>query len=110
MARKSGSCRAWKPTCSSRREKIPYEKNNQVMHANKGTHGGRRRGAGRPAGSRNKPRLLAGLPVTDDALLWLLALMNDDAAPMRLRVNAAVTLLPYCRAQYSRPLIPTNPA
>ena len=57
--------------------------------------GGVRAGAGRPLGSRNKPRLIAGLPVKQCPLLWLLALMNHEAAPMRLRVRAAVILLPY---------------
>ncbi|MEO7953685.1 MAG: hypothetical protein ABIR35_06260 [Polaromonas sp.] len=61
--------------------------------------GGRRAGAGRPAGSRNKPRLIHGLPVTQDPLQWLLALVNHDAAPLRLRVSAAVVLLPYCHAR-----------
>ena len=62
-------------------------------------HGGRRKGAGRPAGSRNKPRLTDALPAVDCPLQWLLALMNHDAAPMRLRVNAAKALLPYWGAE-----------
>ena len=61
----------------------------------KGTHGGRRAGAGRPLGSRNTPRLLPTLPQTDCPLLWLLALMQCQAAPLRLRLAAARALLPY---------------
>lgn len=57
--------------------------------------GGRRKGAGRPAGSRNKPRLIEGLPSTQDPVQWLLALMNHTGAPIRLRVACAVALLPY---------------
>ena len=62
--------------------------------------GGRREGAGRPPGSRNKPALIAGLPEANDPLQWLLALMNHTGAPMRLRVAAAVALLPYFPASY----------
>ena len=59
--------------------------------------GGKRAGAGRPLGSRNKPRLIHGLPVTQCPLQWLLALVNHEAAPMRVRLSAAVSLLPYIR-------------
>ena len=62
----------------------------------KGTWGGRREGAGRRAGSRNKPRLLPGLPETGDPLQWLWALMNHEGATLRQRVAAAKALLPYC--------------
>lgn len=61
----------------------------------KGTHGGRRAGAGRPLGSRNAPRLLPSLPKTGDPLQWLLALMQCQAAPLRLRLDAARAVLPY---------------
>ena len=57
--------------------------------------GGARPGAGRPPGSRNKPRLIAGLPETDCPLQWLLNAMNCDALPMRLRLRCAVVLLDY---------------
>ena len=57
--------------------------------------GGRRKGAGRPAGSRNKPRLIHGLPACDCPLKWLLALVNHTAAPLRVRVNAAKALMPF---------------
>ena len=60
--------------------------------------GGRRKGAGRPAGSRNKPRLIDGLPETQDPLTWLLAAMNIEALPLRLRVACAAALLPYFHA------------
>lgn len=57
--------------------------------------GGRRPGAGRPLGSRNRSRLIEGLPVVDDPRRWLLALVNHERAPLRLRMNAAKALLPY---------------
>ena len=70
--------------------------------ASKGTWGGRRKGAGRPAGSRNKPRLIHGLPETTDPLQWLLALMNHEGAALRQRMNAAKVLLPYCHQPTGR--------
>jgi len=60
--------------------------------------GGRRKGAGRPLGSRNKPRLIDGLPLTQDPLEWLMALMRHEAAPMRLRLAAAKALMPFLHA------------
>ncbi|WP_169168802.1 hypothetical protein [Acidovorax sp. SRB_24] len=57
--------------------------------------GGRRKGAGRPAGSRNKPLLADGLPETSAPLQWLLNAMNHPGLPMRLRIACAVALLPY---------------
>ena len=57
--------------------------------------GGRRKGAGRPAGARNRPVLVHGLPETADPLQWLLALVNHTAAPLRVRVNAAKALMPF---------------
>ena len=57
--------------------------------------GGRRAGAGRPLGSRNKPRLIHGLPETSDPLQWLLAAMNHEALPLRLRMACARTLMPF---------------
>ena len=86
-----------KPTTTqvlARRENFPLLKSikfQQIM----AEHGGRRKGAGRPRGSRNRPRLIHGLPETNDPLQWLLALMNHPGAPLRLRMSAAVLLLPY---------------
>lgn len=57
--------------------------------------GGRRPGAGRPLGSRNRPRLIEGLPETTDPLQWLLAAMNHDGLTLRQRIGIAGTLLPY---------------
>ena len=57
--------------------------------------GGRRKGAGRPAGARNRPVLVHGLPETADPLQWLLAAMNHEALPLRVRMACAVALLPY---------------
>ena len=58
-------------------------------------HGGRREGAGRPAGSRNKPRLIHGLPETADPLQWLLAAMNHEGFTLRQRIKIAGTLMQY---------------
>ena len=63
--------------------------------ASKGTWGGRRKGAGRPLGSRNPPKLIHGLPETADPLQWLLALMAHESATLRQRVAAAKALMPY---------------
>ena len=57
--------------------------------------GGRRKGAGRPLGARNRPVLVHGLPETADPLQWLLAAMNHAALPLRLRMAAAKALMPF---------------
>ena len=54
--------------------------------------GGVRPGAGRP---KSGPVLLPDLPATNDPLVFLLALVNEPTADMRLRLNAAVALMPY---------------
>jgi hypothetical protein len=82
------------PHCFSRRENFPLLKSIKFQQIMAG-HGGRRKGAGRPAGSRNKPRLIHGLPACDCPLKWLLALVNHTAAPLRLRVSAAKALMPF---------------
>ena len=61
--------------------------------------GGARPGAGRPPGSRNRPVLIDGLPVTDCPEKWLLALVNRTAAPLRVRVHAAKALMPFMHAR-----------
>lgn len=58
--------------------------------------GGARPGAGRP---RNPPVLLASLAVTTDSKAFLLALMNDSEADIKLRLEAAKYLMPYQRAK-----------
>ena len=67
--------------------------------ASKGTWGGRRKGAGRPQGSRNQPKLIHGLPETADPLQWLLALMAHESATLRQRMAAAKAAMPYCHAR-----------
>ena len=54
--------------------------------------GGVRPGAGRP---KSGPVLLPNLPATNDPLAFLLALVNESAADMRPRLNAAVAAMPY---------------
>ena len=58
--------------------------------------GGTRPGAGRP---KSGPVLLPDLPATNDPLAFLLALVNEPTADMRLRLNAAVALMPYVHAK-----------
>lgn len=55
--------------------------------------GGRRAGAGR----KPAPLVLVALPITDCPLQWLQSAMRCEAMPMRLRIEAAKALLPYCR-------------
>lgn len=57
--------------------------------------GGRRKGAGRPLGTRNKPRLIADLPMTADPFQWLQNAMNHPDFTLRQRVKIASTLMPY---------------
>ena len=57
--------------------------------------GGRRKGAGRPAGARNRPVLVHGLPAKDCPRAWLLAAMNHEALPLRLRMACAKALMPF---------------
>ena len=58
--------------------------------------GGARPGAGRP---RKIPTLLE-MPATDgDPLAFLVSLMNNQAADLRTRVDAARALLPYLHAK-----------
>ena len=69
----------------------------------KGKHGGRRQGAGRPPGSRNKATLAreAGAKTltdlarenTEAALAALLEVAGDATAPAAARVTAATALL-----------------
>ena len=83
------------PHCFARRENFPLLESIKFQQTMAGQHGGRRKGAGRPLGSRNRPRLIHGLPETNDPLQWLLALMNHPGAPLRLRLRCAVVLLDY---------------
>ena len=78
------------PTASHSQKKSGMEKQSSSTG-----WGGRRKGAGRPLGSRNRPRLIAGLPETNDPLQWLLAAMNHEALPLRLRMAAAKALMPF---------------
>ena len=87
------------PHCFARRENFPLLKSIKFQQTMAGQHGGRRKGAGRPAGARNRPVLVHGLPETADPLQWLLALVNHTAAPLRVRVNAAKALMPYCHTR-----------
>lgn len=83
--------KASNPTASHSQKKSGMEKQSSSTG-----WGGRREGAGRPLGSRNKPRLIHGLPETADPLQWLLAAMNHPDLTLRQRVKIASTLMPYC--------------
>ena len=74
---------------------FPFSKSIKFQQTMAGQHGGRRKGAGRPAGARNRPVLVHGLPETVDPLQWLLAAMNHEALPLRLRMAAAKALMPF---------------
>ena len=88
-----GSLKTRTPHVLARRENFPLLKSIKFQQMT--GHGGRRKGAGRPVGSRNRPRLIHGLPETNCPRAWLLALMNHPGAPLRLRMSAAMALLPY---------------
>jgi hypothetical protein len=60
-----------------------------------GKHGGARPGAGRPRGS-GKPKLLAACPPGMDPIEFLLSVMTDASIDIRLRIQAAKAVLPYC--------------
>jgi len=59
-------------------------------------HGGARQGAGRPPGV---PAKLTGIAPTNDPLVFLQQVMNDAEADTRIRVAAAVALLPFVHAK-----------
>lgn len=56
------------------------------------SHGGARGGAGRP---RKEPQLLEDIPPTDDPVKFLKSLMNHPHVDARLRLGAAVALMPF---------------
>lgn len=74
------------------------------MPTNRRSWGGARRGAGRKRGTMN-PRTIARaeaarlLPYCTDPLAWLLSLMGDARQDLRLRIEAARALMPYCHAR-----------
>ena len=86
--------KASNPTASHSQKKSGMEKQSSSTG-----WGGRRKGAGRPAGARNRPVLVHGLPETADPLQWLLNAMRHEALPLRLRMACAVALLPYCHTR-----------
>ena len=92
---KSATLELATPHCFARRENFPLLKSIKFQQTMAGQHGGRRKGAGRPAGARNRPALVHGLPETADPLQWLLAAMNHEALPLRLRMAAAKALMPF---------------
>lgn len=64
------------------------------------TRGGRRPGAGRPKGSRNRSTLAeleaaAALPSTDSPIEFLLMVVNTEGAKLNTRILAAKALMRY---------------
>jgi len=61
-------------------------------------HGGRRPGAGRPRGGRNKPKpaVLAPFGGSQQPLPFILGIMNNEAIDVSVRLRAAVAAAPYC--------------
>ena len=82
--------KASNPIASHSRKKSGMEKQSSSTG-----WGGRRKGAGRPVGSRNRPVLVHGLPQTGDPVAWLLAAMNNPGFTLRQRVKIASTLMPF---------------
>ena len=64
----------------------------------KAQHGGKRANAGRP---RNPP-MLANIPATDDPLEFLRQAMNDTTLDMRVRLDAAKSMLPFTHQRNSK--------
>ena len=58
--------------------------------------GGTRPGAGRPPGAR---AMLPAMPATSDPLEFLRLVMSNPANDARLRIGAAVALMPYVHAK-----------
>lgn len=68
----------------------------------KGKSGGPRQNAGgaRPgAGRKPTPPVLFDIPATNDPLEFLRLVMVDNAAEIKIRIAAAVALLPYVHAK-----------
>ena len=82
--------------CYPTRRKYPYLKGIKVMNIPIKKRGGARPGAGRPPAELSK---LIGLTPTNDPLVFLQAVMSNDDADTRIRVAAAVALLPYVHAK-----------
>ena len=80
-----------------RNRPVPHSDKKQPMQKQSSSTGwgGRRNGAGRPAGARNRPVLVHGLPETADPLQWLLNAMRHEALPLRLRMACAKALMPF---------------
>jgi len=59
--------------------------------------GGRRPGAGRPKGAKDKLlTLIENRPADIDPIDYLLSIMRDESQPPRLRLRVAKWLMPYC--------------
>ena len=67
----------------------------------KASHGGARAGAGRP---KNPPVLTTSIPATDEPRAFLMALMNNCEADIRLRIEAAKCLMPYEHTKCNYPM------
>jgi hypothetical protein len=64
-------------------------------------HGGRRPGAGRPRGGRNKPKpaLLVPFGGSQQPLPFILGIMNNVAIDVSVRLRAAIAAAPYCHSR-----------
>jgi hypothetical protein len=65
-------------------------------------HGGKRSGAGRPKGSRNKLQealVIAAAAEGEMPLTMMLRIMRDEAMPAALRVAMCEMAAPYCHAK-----------
>ena len=69
------------------------------MAGKHGNHGGKRIGAGRPPGAKNKIILANAEGVESENLTpleFMLRVMNDPNEDVRRRVRAAISALPFC--------------
>lgn len=92
---KSGTIEAGNRPVSHSQNFSTMERNSRVATKSKGTHGGQRPGAGRP--KKSAQPVLSASPAlrTGDPREFLLALMADESAELRLRIDAAKALMPF---------------
>jgi len=71
--------------------------------------GGRRLGAGRPKGSKDKLlTLVANRPANVSPIDFLLSIMRDESQPMKVRLRVAARLLPYFHPKLKATAIQTE--
>ena len=75
-----------------------------------GGWGGRRPGAGRPKGSKNKLlTLVSNRPADISPIDFMLSIMRDENQSMKLRLRVAANLLPYCHPKLKSIIVGSQP-